>query len=231
MSDNHEEQRARRRQRRERQYQLDQITFQYAEAFRAGQAPRIEEYIDRHPEFGAELAEFALYFHAVTAALPEPAPAPAAQLSPAAQKALARIGEAAAQFAAAAASVPEAAAQPLSSLFQQGMQVGLAPQALAAALGLSMDVLGKLEAHAIAAATIPRTLLQRLAGALTVSQEAVAAFLGGATAQQSPGFFYAEKPPTQAQESFVDAIQQSPLLPPERKQEWLDIARRDLAGT
>lgn len=230
MSDNQEEQRAQRRRQRERQYEIDRITFQYAEEFRAGRSPRIEDYADRHPEFAAELAEFALYFHAVTAALPEPPATPATQLSPAAQKALARIREAPAGKPTAPAPAQAPATQPLDSLFQQGQRAGLMPTALADAIGVSMDVLGKLEAHAIAAATIPRTLLQRLASTLKVSPEAIAAFLGGATPQQASAFFYAEKPPTQAQQSFVDAIHES-MLPPERKQEWIEIARRDLPGT
>ena len=38
------------RRQRERQYEIDQITFQYADEYRAGRAPRIEDYVRRYPD-------------------------------------------------------------------------------------------------------------------------------------------------------------------------------------
>ena len=110
MSDQSEEQRVKARQERERQYEIDLITAQYADAYRSGHAPRIEEYMQRYPQYTRELLEFAVYFHSVGFDAAESDAAPAAELSPAAQKALAQIRE-----QRAAASTP-----PLEGLVQQG---------------------------------------------------------------------------------------------------------------
>src|SRR5579859_3987856 len=75
----------------QRQYEIDRITFQYAEDYRNGRNPRIEDYVRRYPQYERDLLAFAVYFHAVgidTEALEGP---PATELSPAAQKAMARI--------------------------------------------------------------------------------------------------------------------------------------------
>ena len=90
MSDQSEEQRALVRQERERQYEIDRITAQYADAYRSGRAPRIEEYVQRYPEYTRELLEFAVYFHTVEFDAAEPDEVPAPKLSPAAQNALAQ---------------------------------------------------------------------------------------------------------------------------------------------
>ena len=58
MSDQSEEQRALVRQERQRQYKIDTITAQYADAYRSGRAPRIEEYVHRYPDYARELLEF-----------------------------------------------------------------------------------------------------------------------------------------------------------------------------
>ena len=79
MSDQSEEQRALVRQERERQYEIDLITAQYADAYRSGRAPRMEEYVQRYPQYTRELLEFAVYFHTVGFDAPEPDEFPAAQ--------------------------------------------------------------------------------------------------------------------------------------------------------
>lgn len=92
-----------------------------------------------------------------------------------------------------------------------------------------MDLLAKLEAHAIAATTIPRTLIGRLADTLKVAPDVIAAYLAAAGPAQAGAFYYADQPPTRQQESFLDAVQAS-TLSPERKREWADVMRRDSAG-
>jgi hypothetical protein len=207
---------------RERQYQLDRITFQYAEAYRAGRAPRIEDYIRQYPTFAAELAEFALYFHTVGSGLPDADASPATELSPAAQRAQAHL-----RGQQAAASAPaEGAALAIEGLVSQGATMGYSAQQLAGAVGLSIDLLAKLEAHAIAASTIPRTLIQRLANVLKVTPETVVAFVGLAPTAQAGAFYYADQPPTQQQQSFLDAVQAS-TLSPDLKLEWAKIASDD----
>ncbi len=135
-------------QERERQYQIDAITYRYAEEHRAGREPRVEEYAARYPQYAAELTEFALYFPAVGADLPTAEAAPDPTLSPAAAAVLARI------HTEHAAPVP-AEVPATDGLVAQAARVGLAPRALAEAVRLSTELLARLEAHSIDAATIP----------------------------------------------------------------------------
>lgn len=220
MADNDETQRARRRDQREQQYEIDRITAQYVIEFRLDRSPHIEDYVRQYPQYTQELLEFAVYFHTVGLDAAEPDQIPAAELSPAAQKALTQIRERRATVSIA----------PLVGLVKQGAQVGYSPRKLADAVGLTTNLLGKLEARAIAVATIPPTLVRRLADTLNVTPEAVASYLGAARPGDAGAFYYADQPPTQQQEPFLDAVQAS-ALSPERKREWAEIVSEDAGRT
>jgi len=161
-----------------------------------------------------------VYFHTVGLDAAEPNQIPAAELSPAAQKALTQIRERRAPVSIA----------PLVGLVKQGAQVGYSPRKLADAVGLTTNLLGKLEARAIAVATIPPTLVRRLADTLNVTPEAVASYLGAARPGDAGAFYYADQPPTQQQQPFLDAVQAS-ALSPERKREWAEIVSEDAGRT
>jgi hypothetical protein len=225
MTDQRDEQRERKRRQRERQFEIERITFQYAEEYRQGQRPRIEDYVRRYPQYAGELLEFAVYFHTVgfeDELFEEPAEL---KLSPAAEKALARIREQRAAYAPTAAPAAPAVA-PIESLFKQGLAVQLPPPQLAAAVGLTMDVLAKIEARAITVASIPPTLARRLATALKLAPEAIAAYLSPAQPGQAGGFYYADQAPTQQQESVLDAVRASALTP-EQKSAWAEIVQAE----
>lgn len=203
--------------RHDNRHELERLTARYADDFRAGKAPRIEDYIRRYPQYAVELGEFFVYFHTVgeEAIVPDAVPAP--QLSPAAQKAMARIRQQYTQQTA------------LDSLTRQGIKLNLAPPQLAERVGLSTDVILRLEARAIAAASIPRTLIQRLAAALQVRPDAVVSFLSGASGlAEQPGFYYADQAPTQRQDNFLDAIRASSQLSAEGKAEWERIVHEEI---
>lgn len=221
MADQNEEHRAQVRRQMERQYEIDRITFQYVEEHRAGRAPRIEDYMRRYPDYAHELREFALYYHIAGIDIAAQDALPEADLSPAAQRALAQIRE---ERAPTAAPVT-----PIAGLVKEGSKAGYSPKGLAEAVRLTTDVLAKLEAHAIDAATIPTTLIERLSAALRVTPAAVAAYLGGSGPAQAGAFYYADKSPEQRQESFLDAVRQSALAP-EMKQEWTEIVQHNTPG-
>ncbi|MGZ3715932.1 MAG: hypothetical protein ACXVA4_10975, partial [Ktedonobacterales bacterium] len=124
----------------------------------------------------------------------------------------------------AASATPQV--QPIEGLVKQGAKAGYSARKLAEAVGLTIDVLAKLEARVIAVATIPPTLVTRLATTLQVLPDAVAAYLGATRPGQAGAFYYADQQPTQQQESFLDAVQAS-MLSPERKQEWATIVEND----
>jgi hypothetical protein len=208
---------AQRRQQRERQYELDRITAEYAAEYHAGHAPHIEDYVQRHPAYAQELLEFAVYFSTVGFDAPEPEEIPAAALSPAAERTLARLRERPGATSAA----------PLAGLVRQGAKAGYTARTLAEAVGLTTALLAKLEAHAIEVTTIPATLVRRFAETLHVIPEAVAAYLGTAGLREAGVFYYAEQPPTQQQESFLDAVRTSSLSPA-LKEEWAAIVGQEL---
>ena len=221
MTDQRDEEKDRARRQRERRYEIDRITFQYAEQYRQGKRPRIEDYIQRYPQYASDLLDYALYFHTIGFEA-EPFEEPAElKLSPAGEKALARIR------ARRAASAAAPAATPVQSLFQQGMAVNMLPPQLAAAVGLTAPLLARLEARKIAVASIPRTLIQRLASVLQTVPEAIIAYL---SAGQAGAFYYADQPPAEAQETFLAAVQGSGLSP-EQKSEWTEIVKAEIGDT
>lgn len=197
-----------------RQYELDRITARYEEEYRAGRSPHLEEYLQRYPEFANELMEFALYFHTIAFDLPAPGATPAAQRSPAAEKALAHVRE--------------QLAPPFPGFFKRGQAAGYAPPELAAALGISWDILAKLEARAIRAPSIPHRLIQRAADTLYALPESITAYLRGATPAPSGPFSNPDQAPTQQQETFLDAIRSSPELSEDQKHEWEKIVEQEV---
>jgi hypothetical protein len=207
--------------RRQQENEFDRITARYVEEFQAGKAPRVADYIRRYPQYADELMDFVLYFHAIAADLPEPDALPAPEFTPAASAARARLH----------GQSPSESAAPVSGLFSQGLAAGYPPPQLAEAIGLSWDVLAKLEARAIAASSIPGTLIQRLAETLKVAPAAISAYLQTSAQAQSGAFFYADQPPEQQQEIFLVAIQSSPQLTQEQKREWTDIIGQELPGS
>ena len=233
MTDQQDEQRPRTHRQRERQYEINRITFQYAEEYRQGRRPRIEDYIQRYPQYASDLLEYAIYFHTIGFEVPPFEELAEVTLSPAAEKALARIRERRAAYAPnTAPSASAASVAPIEGLVKRGLDVHLNPIELSAAVGLTAPLLGKLEAHKIAFASIPRTLYQRLADALQTAPEAIAAYLGGTQAEQAGqagAFDYADQPPTETQESFLDAVQGSGLSP-EDKRAWAEIVNADAAN-
>jgi hypothetical protein len=201
--------------------ELLRITAEYAGAARAGKAPRISDYVRRYPQYARELIAYALTFSAVLADQPPPDEQPASTPSPAAHKALARIRELREQ--AYQTSQPEQ----LDSLFRRGAAHGYPPAKLFMELGVSADLGAKLEARKITVATIPRTLIERLARVLQTSGEAIQAYLAGMQPQpQGAPLYLAERPPEYSQQSFLDAIEHSTLSDAE-KRAWVETARRD----
>jgi hypothetical protein len=202
---------------RERQYELDAITLEYAIAWDEGQSPRVEDYAARYPAFAREIAAFALYYATIGHPHGSDAPEPEPALAPAAERALGRI----------AASITPVGAAPapagrLDGLMRQGARVGYPAPQLAKRVGLSPDVLAKLEAHRIEAATVPEALVRRLAATLHVTPTAVSAFLSHPGARRGTTSSQASAP-RQQREPFLEAVRASALTP-QQKDEWAKIA-------
>jgi hypothetical protein len=221
MAELHDEALARHLKARDRQYELDTITLEYAIAWDEGQAPRVADYAARYPAFAREIAAFALYYatigHARASDAPEAEPKPA--LAPAAERALGRIAASITPVGAA----PETPVGQLDGLMRQGARVGYPAPKLAKRVGLSPDVLAKLEAHRIEAATVPEALVRRLATTLQVSPAAVSAFLTGPHARRGAASPRASVPRQPQPEPFLEAVRTS-ALSSRQKDEWAQIA-------
>jgi hypothetical protein len=217
-------------QARERQYQLDAITLEYALAWDEGQSPRVDDFARRYPKFAREIAEFALYYATIGHGDDPAVGAAALDLIPAAAHALSQIAAGSAPAAAAPRRATPPAAAALDGLMRQGMRLGYPAPKLARRVGLSPDVLAKLETHAIKARTVPESLVLRLAQTLNVTPKAVSGFLSGPPAGSEPAPPRAGGPRRPRQESFLEAVRASALTP-RKKAEWARIAEGEAPGT
>lgn len=207
-------------QRRERQFEIDRITARYAAEFKSGRKPDLADYLTRYPDYAAELADFIATYHLALVDLPEPDETPEPVRSPAFARALAAIR----------AREEAAAAHPaLTGLVDRALDAGLSVREFAERVRLSPSIVMRLDAHAIAGASIPRELFRRLAVALDVQVEAVMGFLG-ASPQASAAFFYADEAPATIQDDFLTVLEASDDLAPDRKAEWRQISASEANG-
>lgn len=206
--------------RRGRQFEIDRLCAEYADAVEAGRGPDPKVFLAAHPDYQVELSTYIVTYHLLLADLPQPDETPEPARSPAFDRALAAI------HASEAAQSTGAAG--LASLAERSFDVGIDPESLAERVGVSSSFIARLDAHAIAAATIPATLFRRLASALDVQVEAVRTLLTTPDAGGQPGgaFYYADQQPATAQDDFLTAIEASDDLDEERKAEWRALVAR-----
>jgi hypothetical protein len=212
---------------RERQFELDAITLEYAIACDEGHSPRMEDFARRYPAFARDIAEFALYYATIGRGDGAEPSEPEPILAPAAERALSQIAGTIAPTTGRA--TPPATAR-LDGLIRQGLRVGYPAPQLATRVGVSPDVLAKLEARAIQATTVPQALVHRLAATLHVTPEAVTSFLSGPGARQGTASRREGEPRRSAREPFLEAVRTS-ALPPEQKAKWAKIAAGEAPGT
>ncbi len=101
---------------------------------------------------------------------------------------------------------------------------------LALEIGLSIDILEKLERHIIDTATIPKEVCKRLAKALQQPLIAIEMYLGLAERKQltqgvaeEPATYRMEVQSNVQAQSFREAVEQSMGLPNEQKDAWRAI--------
>lgn len=215
---------------------LQEITAQYVTAYDRGERPSIEDYMRRYPAYASDLLDFAVFYHGYVADLPISSAQREPQLDEYASAAMAKIRGLEAQTPVPA--IAEPAAVPYGSpgrpvpqikgIVAEGISRRIAPAKLAAMVRVTPDVLAKLDARAIAVASIPSAFLRELARVLEVPVGSIQAYLSG-TASTQARFYFSETAPTQGQESFLQAIDES-ALPFEQKLAWReDVEREGLA--
>jgi hypothetical protein len=212
--------------------ELERAQAHFLHDLRAGRQPSVEPYLQRLPHDEHELLDFAFYAEAVDASLPDFDEVPATQLSHSARAALDRIAR---SFAPHDAATPapgkrsrrsQTGGRSLTSLVGAGHASSVEPAALAQRVGLTVDLLALLDAHAVLPETIPPALVERLAAALGVREDAVASYLRAPAARkvaEAPAPYAAEALPAPARVPFLEAIRAS-ALDEDRKREWAALA-------
>ncbi len=209
---------------REQEEDVLRITARYVEEVRAGHQPRLSDYLARYPQYSDEIADFVTYYHAVEAGLPEESvgaslpgilPNLSADFRIAMDSAWNRIEP----------SVGTSPTNPITTLLITADKQRLSLPQLATKLGLSEDIVTKLEQHGIAASTIPREVVRRMAAVLQQPLNAIQAYFGLANQPQvaeAPALYHVEEHPEQTQ-SFREALEQSEQLSSEQKAVWYEI--------
>jgi hypothetical protein len=206
---------------REREEFVQRITARYVEEVRTGLRPNVSDYLVRYPEYADEIADFIAYFHAFEGDLPyetQSMPVLSGQFQGAIDTAWERVLPSLGQ--------PNGT---ITSLLGTAAKRHLTVSQLAERLGLSKDILLKLEQHTIIATTIPGELITLLAKVLQEPSSAVQAFFGISQTQQT--LQLAEAQATyqvngQAQ-SFQESIEESEQLSGEQRHAWYVLLEQE----
>lgn len=198
---------------REQEEVVQRITARYVEEVRSGHQPDIGDYLARYPQFAEEIANYIAYYHAFEEDLPgetHSMPVLSEQSQEAINTAWGRVVQSQAQ-----------SADRIFSLVRRARELHLDISQLADKLGLSVDVVAKLERHAIDAATIPRRLVKLLAEVLQQPLQVIQAFFDIPGRQQlaEAQTLYSIDGRVQ---SFRDAIEESTQLAEERRSNWIE---------
>ncbi len=205
---------------REQEEAAQRITARYVAELRAGRHPRLSDYLSRYPHYAGAITDFVTYYHATEKNIPEEAES-MPPLSETSRAVLDRLWNQA---------LPSTSNSLMAALQMVANKQGKLLAQLALESGLSIDILDKLDRHAIDAATIPTELCKRLANALQQSLSVIEMYLGlaahkpaaSAIAEIPPSYRVEEQPSAQ-NESFREAIEQSTQLSGEQKDTWRSI--------
>ncbi len=206
---------------REREEVVQRITARYVEEVRTGLQPNVSDYLVRYPEYADEIADFIAYFHAFEGDLPCEAhsmPVLSGQFQRAIDTAWERVLPSLGQPTST-----------ITSLLGTAAKRHLTVSQLAERLGLSKDILLKLEQHTINATTIPGELITLLAKVLQEPSSAVQAFFGISQRQQTLQLAEAQamyQVNGQAQ-SFQESIEESEQLSEEQRHAWYILLEQE----
>ena len=125
-----------------------------------------------------------------------------------------------------------ASERPIESLVAEAKARGMMPGELAARLGASVPLLGKLNRRLLHPASIPGELVADLATTLGRREEAIALYLARPSTLSAGGFHRAkDKPAIADREDFFEAVRSDPALSEEHRVRWLSLAPRGKASS
>jgi len=193
---------------------VQRITARYVEEVRSGHQPAMSDYLARYPQFADEIADFIAYYHAVEVGLPhetDQMPILTEQFHEAIDTAWERVAQSQGQVTGK-----------VTSLLARARELHLSLSQLADKLGVSADVVLKLERHTIEASSIPGELITLLAKVLQQPSQVVQAFFG-ITVQQRVTEARAYYRVDGQVQSFREAIEESAQLSEDQRRRWCEL--------
>lgn len=190
---------------------VQRVTARYIEEVRSGHQPALSDYLARYPQFADEIADFIAYYHAVEVDLPRETdhmPILSAQFHEAIDTAWERVAQSQGQVTGK-----------VISLLAMAGELRLTLSQLADKLGISTDMVLKLERHAIETSSIPGELITLLTKVLQQPPQAVQAFLGVTARQQVADARASYRIDGQLQ-SFREALEESTQLSEDQRRRW-----------
>ncbi len=189
----------------------------------------LAEFMQRYPQFAGELMDYA-----ATASIIENSPATASDAEQ--EDVIVRRGmDTVARLLANNRSMKNLSEQvaSLAGLRKEAEERGLTIQSLAGATDLSVPIVVKLDRRLIRFASIPRQAIERIAGALGRTTEAVAAYLSAGDPQFAAGaHFLAETAPQMPdQQDFYDAVETDLTMSDEQKRVWREVTSEGIKNT
>ena len=212
---------------REQEEAVLRITAQYVDEVRAGQRPRVSDYLARYPQYAGEIADFVAYYHAVEVDLP----GETSIISPLEGEFRIAIDSARKRVLQTEAQTAHKLSTLLVTLDKQRQTL----DRLADKIGLSVDIVAKLEQRKISAVSIPKEMHKRLAEVLQQPVRAIEAYFSPLTEPSSYGQQVAEtqtgyqvnESPSIPTQSFREALEESVQLSKEQKLVWYDILNHE----
>ena len=211
---------------KEQEEAVQRITARYIAELHAGRQPRLSDYLSRYPQYADAITDFVTYYHATEVDVPGESDV-IPPLTKASRVALDRAWRRILPSESATNSS-------LLSLQMTASNQGKSLSQLAGEIGLSLDILEKLERHVIDAATIPKEVCKRLANALRQPLVVIETYLGLAERKQLAhglaevqASYHVEGQPDVHIEGFWEAVEQSEQLSNEQKDTWRAIRKRE----
>ena len=208
---------------REQEEAVLRITARYVEEVQAGHQPNVSDYLARYPQYAGEIADFVAYYQAIEVDVPYEAnmmPALSEKFHIAIDSAWERIVQA-----------ESGSTTKLTTLLITESKQRLTLSRLAKKIGLTVDIVTKLEQRKIKASSIPRELLNRLAEVLQHPLSAIQAYFESLREPASNQHQVAEAQSVYQMEeqsqSFRKAIEESVQLSGEKKRAWIEILKQE----
>lgn len=192
---------------KEQELSLLQITAQYVADIQAGRQPSLSDYLASYPHYADAIADFVAYYHLVEEAIPlmdaEPTPTDASIDS--------KLGVPTSRAINCDSSCDECRGNEgqkglgsMATLLTTATGQRLKLSQMAAELDLSVDIILLLEQRAIASATIPHVLCEKIAMLLQRPSTEVQEYFSSLDQRKSQSVVLKRKPQTKVAEQETD---------------------------